>query len=96
MDFLFVFLHDLTNARQTLRMSFTVCIFLKLTQITKKTSWLSLPSGSSSGGGALETIAYYENQGILMTVQAAEDEGQKQTKCEHYNLYFPNQNKIRN
>ena len=31
-----------------------------------------------------------------MTVQAAEDEGQKQTKCEHYNLYFPNQNKKQN
>ena len=64
-------------------MYFTVCIFPKLTQITKKSSWLSLPSVSSSGGGALETIAYYENQGILMTVQAAEDEGQKQTKGEH-------------
>ena len=44
---------------------------------------------SSSGEGVLETIAYYENQGILMTVQAAEDEGQRQTKGEYYNLYFP-------
>ena len=46
----------------------------------KITLW-TIPSAlSSSSGGTLQAVAYYENPGILMIVQSEEDEASKMAR----------------